>query len=151
MHDALALNRHHTSVDRAGWAIVVGGGLCALMAVVLLAVGGQTDPAALAIAALIAWLLSAMAITAVAAPIWMIMHATGRRGPGHAMLVGAVTGFVLFAAGQTHGFGLVDAPPTDMATALIRWLSAIATSLILALASGLVGLAMWRVAYRRLR
>ena len=40
---------------------------------------------------------------------------------------------------------------SDALTLLFRWLSGAATSLVLAFVSALIGLAMWRVAYRRVR
>jgi hypothetical protein len=140
---------YHTSVDRVGLAIAFGGALCGALAAGLLAVGGQTDPVAIVMAGLIGSLLATLAITAVAVPIWLFMHLAGRRRPSHAALVGALTAFVIFAAAQTHGFGLGDAPPSDMATLMFRWASAAATSLVLALVAALIALVMWRIAYRR--
>lgn len=151
MAERLLLHRYQTSVDRAGASIAVGGLLCALLAVGLMAAGGLPDPVAMVVALLFGWLLSAMAITAVAAPLWLVLHLTGRRGPIHAALTGGIVGFGVFMAAQTHGFGLVDAPLSDAATTLFRWASAVATSLILALAAALIGLVMWRVAYYRAR
>lgn len=151
MDDRLFRHAYQTSVDRVGWSIVIGGLLCGVLAAALLAAGGATDPVPIIMTALIGSLLAALAITAVAVPIWLVMHLTGRRRARHAMLVGTVTGFVIFAAAQTHGFGLGDGPPSDMATALVRWASAAATSLILAMIAGLIGVVMWRVAYRRVR
>lgn len=142
---------YQTSVDRAGYAILAGGVLCGAIAAGLLALGGQGDPMAIATIFMIGSVLSSLAVTAIAAPIWLVMHLSGRRKPRHAMLVGAVTGFLVFAAGQTYGFGLGDAPVSDAATVMMRWLSAAATSLILAVLSAIVGLVMWRVAYRRAR
>ncbi|MGL4314951.1 MAG: hypothetical protein ACRCSO_13280 [Sphingomonas sp.] len=152
MVEGLILYRYQTSVDRAGASIVVGGFCCALLAVGLMTMAGLPDPVAMVIALLVAWLLSAMAITAVAGPLWLVLHLTGRRGPLHAALTGGATGFVVFLAAQTHALGLaVDAPVTDAATTLFRWASAAATSLILALAAALIGVVMWRVAYYRAR
>ena len=64
--------------------------------------------------------------------------------------LGAAIGFVLFLSAQTNGFGLAEAPPTDMATTLYRWASAAATSLLLAGVSAVIAVVMWAVAYRRI-
>ncbi len=61
-----------------------------------------------------------------------------------------ISGFALFLGGQTYGFGLFAMPPTDSRTLMFRWISAIATSMILAGMSAAIGLVMWRVAYRRI-
>lgn len=151
MDDRLSRHAYQTSIDRVGWSIVVGGLLCGTLASALLVAGGTLTVLAIVMTALVGSLLAALAITAVAVPIWLVMHLTGRRRAHHAMLVGTVTGFVIFAAAQTHGFGLGDGPPSDMATMIFRWASAAATSLILAIIAGLIGVAMWRVAYRRVR
>jgi len=140
---------YQTSIDRAGLAIAAGGATCGVLALLLVLAGGQNDPLTLVLALPLGSLLSAMAITAVGVPLWLPMHLSGRRRAHHAVLLGAVIGFIVFVAAQTHGFGLGDTPVTDHATTLVRWISAIATSLGLALISGLVGLVMWRVAYRR--
>lgn len=151
LQDGLVLHRYQTSVDRAGAAIALGALICALIGVALLIAGGQQNPLALTVALFGGWLLSAMAITAVAAPLWLMLHLSGRRSLTHAALTGAAIGLVLFTAAQTHGFGLGTAPLSDAATALARWASALATSLILALVAALIGAAMWRVAYFRVR
>lgn len=149
MAGQLVLHRYYTSVDRAGWAVAVGGLIAGTLATMLLALGGQTSVLALLATLVVGSLLSAMAITAVGVPVWIVMHVSGRRGPAYAALVGAIIGFVLFVAGQTQGFGLADAAPSDLATQLMRWASAAATSLVLAVITALIGVAMWRVAYRR--
>ncbi|OYY67741.1 hypothetical protein [Sphingomonas sp. 28-63-12] len=140
--------RHETTLDRAGLAIAVGGVLGGAVATGLAALGAESGPLALVAAFMLGSLLCALAITAVAAPVWIVLHATGRRRAGHAALVGAATGFIVFVFGQTYGFGMFYAPPSDIQTLLFRWASAAATSLVLAAIAALIGLIMWRVAYR---
>jgi len=147
----LVLHRYHTSVDRVGGAIAVGGGLCGVLAAVLLGLGGTTSPVALALALVLGTLVSALAITALGGPVWLLLHINGRRGPGHALVLAGAIGFLLFFVAQTHGFGLGAMPLGDKVTTMLRWASAVATSLVLSLIAGLIGLAMWRVAYFRIR
>jgi hypothetical protein len=52
---------------------------------------------------------------------------------------------LLFSAVLTDGFGLVM---PDDASAPIRWISALAMSLLLAIPAAGIAVAMWRVAYR---
>lgn len=148
MRDLIMRKGYRTSIDRAGYALAAGGALCGGLATLLTIAGGQTGMSGVVAVALVSTLLAMMAITAVAAPIWAVMHMMGRRRAHHAMLVGALTGFLIFTASQTYGFGLADPPPSDALTMMMRWISAMATSAVLALASALIGLAMWRVAYR---
>lgn len=142
-------NVYQTSLDRAGLAIGFAGLIGAALSVVLTVAGGHAAPLAILAAIVLGWLLSVLAITAVGAPIWLVMHVNGRRGPGHAMLIGGVIGFLLLLFGQTYGFGFADAPPIDPRTLLFRWASAAATSLIFAAITAATGYAMWRIAYRR--
>lgn len=143
--------RHETSLDRAGLAVAVGGMMGGGVSAGLTAIGTPSGTWGLIGAFILGSILSALAITAVAAPVWIFMHLSGRRGAGNAARVGAVTGFVIFVFGQTYGFGLFDAPPSDIQTLLFRWASAIATSLILAAIAAVIGVIMWRVAYRTVR
>lgn len=140
--------RYETTLDRAGFALATGGALGGALVVLLVLAGGQYDAASL----LAAWSLGALFVTlgiaAVAAPLWLGLHAIGWRKPWHAAALGAVLALIVFVVGQTHGFGLIDAPPSDARTTLYRWLSAIATSALIALAAAGIALAMWRVAYR---
>jgi hypothetical protein len=138
-----------TTLDRAGWALGVGGLLGGVMAMLLLAMGGGATFGSLCLALLLGGLLSALGVTAVAGPIWLILHALGHRGPRAAASVAAGTAFAVFLAGQTHVFGLSPNPPSDARTLAMRWLSGAGTSVLLAGLAALVGLAMWRVAYRR--
>ena len=140
--------RYETTLDRAGFALATGGALGGVLVLLLVLAGGEADIASL----LTAWALGALFVTlgiaAVAAPLWLWLHVIGRREPWHAAALGAVLALVVFIAGQTHGFGLLDAPPSDGRAVLFRWLSAIATSALVALAAAGIALTMWRVAYR---
>jgi hypothetical protein len=147
--ERVALHGYETSLDRAGLALGAGGLLGGAFSGVLVALGGTPSPFAIAVGFVIGTVITAMVVVAVAGPLWIVAHALGRRGPVMAMLVGAIAGFALFLGGQTYVFGLYTMPATDAQTLMFRWISAVATSLILATFSALVGLVMWRVAYRR--
>lgn len=140
--------RYETTLDRAGFALATGGALGGTLVLLLVLAGGQADIAAL----LTAWALGALFVTlgiaAVAAPLWLGFHIMGWRKPWHAAALGAALALVVFVAAQTHGFGLFGGPPDDARTALFRWLSAVLTSALIALAAAGIALAMWRVAYR---
>ena len=150
MAERVALRGYETSLDRAGLALGAGGLLGGLFATALVLIGDTPGPLKLLLGFVLGALITAMAAVAVAGPLWLVAHAFGRRGPFMAALVGAVAGFALFLGGQTYGFGLFTMPPTDVQTLMFRWISAAATSVILAAMSALIGLVMWRVAYRRL-
>eukprot|EP01035_Chromulina_nebulosa_P035349 gene35349-47502_t len=90
-----------------------------------------------------------MAVVAIGGPLWIVAHASGRRGPRTALAIGALAGFALFLCGQTYGFGLFVMPPMDTRTILFHWISGAATSLILSLFCAGIAWTMWRVAYRR--
>lgn len=140
-----------TSFDRAGLALAAGSIAGGAGAIGLALMGGAQGPISLILAFFVGAFFCALAITAVAAPIWLMLHAVGKRGPSYAAMLGAGCGFTLFLFAQTYGFGLYPAPPSDLQTLLFRWLSGAATSLILAILAGLIGLLMWRIAYRRVR
>ncbi len=143
--------RHETTLDRAGLAITAGGLIGGAICSGLTAMGASAGPLGLVAAFVLGALVCALAITAVAAPIWIFMHLSGRRRAGHAALVGAATGFVVFVFGQTYGFGMFDAPPSDIQTLLFRWASAVATSVVLAAIAAVIGIVMWLIAYRSVR
>ena len=149
MTERVALRGYETSLDRAGLALAAGGLLGGAFAAVLVAIGGPPSALGLVVGFLVGAVIVAMAAVAIGGPLWLVCHVFGRRGPISAAVVGAVAGFALFLGGQTYGFGLFDMPVTDARTLLFRWISAVATSLILAALSAGIGLAMWRVAYRR--
>ena len=150
MAERVALRGYETSLDRAGLALGAGGLLGGAFAAVLVAFGGSPTLFAVAVGFVIGVVITAMTVVAVAGPLWIVAHALGRRGPVTAMLVGTIAGFALFLGGQTYMFGLYTMPATDSQTLMFRWISAVATSLILAALSALIGLVMWRVAYRRI-
>lgn len=144
-----SLYRYEATLDRAGLALTAGGLVGGVFATVLVLIGSGAAPLELLAGFLVGAVITAMAAVAIGGPVWLLCHAFGQRGPWMAILVGALAGFALFLGGQTYGFGLFAMPVTDSETLLFRWISAVATSLILALVSALIGWTMWRVAYRR--
>lgn len=146
-----APRRYDATLDRAGLALAAGCCLGGGIALGLLMLGGTRDPFVLTTGFLLSALFIGIAITAVAGPLWLVMHVAGLRRARHAAMVGAATTLALFTAAQTYGFGFFDVPVIDSRTWLYRWASAALTSLILALAAALIGVIMWRIAYRRTR
>ncbi|WP_137864331.1 MULTISPECIES: hypothetical protein [unclassified Sphingomonas] len=144
-----AAQRYDTSIDRAGLALGVGSGFAGLVVLALLLLGGKRDPLSLVSGWLIGSLIAGIAITAVGGPLWLVMHVAGLRRARHAALVGAVTALAIFVGAQTYGFGLFEMPPMDSRALLFRWISAVASSAILALFAAGIGALMWRIAYRR--
>lgn len=140
---------YQASPDRAGFALAAGGLVGGAFAAALVYLGSGPAPLEIAVGFLIGTVITAMAAVAIGGPAWTVCHALGWRGPAMAASVGAGAGFALFLGGQTHGFGLFEVPPSDGATLLFRWLSAVATSVVLALVAALVGWVMWRVVYQR--
>jgi hypothetical protein len=124
-----AVRRYDTTIDRAGLALGVGSVFAGLIVLGLLLIAG-------------------IAITAVGGPLWLVMHVAGLRRARHAALVGAVTALAIFVGAQTYGFGLFEMPPMDSRALLFRWISAVASSGILALFAAGIGALMWRIAYR---
>ena len=141
--------RYDTTLDRAGLALAAGSALAGLIGLALLLLGGQRDPLDLLRGWLIVSLFAAIAITAVSGPIWLALHVAGHRRAWHAGLVGAMTTLLIFVGAQTYGFGMFAMPAIDGRTWLFRWLSALATSAILAVLAAAIAVAMWRIAYRR--
>ncbi len=141
--------RYETTLDRVGLAIGAGGLMGGLIAALMMAFGGALDLGTLAMALVVGSLLTALAITALAAFPWMLLHAAGRRGPASAAALGAAIGFLVFLGGQTWIFGIMEIPAMDARTLLFRWASGIATSLVMAAMSAGIAVVMWRVAYRR--
>jgi hypothetical protein len=141
--------RYDTTLDRAGLALGAGSALAGVIVLLLLLLGGQREPLNLLGGWLLGGLFSGLAITAVGGPVWLVMHVAGWRRAWHAALVGALIAMVIFVGAQTYGFGMFDMPEMDGRTLLFRWLSAAASSLLLAgLAAGIAAV-MWRIAYRR--
>lgn len=140
------LRAHYvTSIDRIGLALGAGGALAGLVAVALVAAGGQRAAWALAAAWLIGTVFATIAIVGVAAPVWLALHMSGRRGPATAAATGAAVALVLFTAAQVW-----SAPAEAADAALYRLASALATSGLVALAAAAIGWIMQRIAYRRL-
>ena len=140
---------YEASLDRAGFALLAGGVVGGAFAAVLVTIGSGIAPLEITVGFVVGAVVTAMTAVAIGGPVWLVCHAFGRRGPGMASFVGACAGFALFLGGQTYGFGLFEMPVTDTQTLLFRWISGVATSVILALVAALVGWTMWRVAYRR--
>ena len=141
------LRRYETSIDRLGLAIGAGGLIGGAIAAVMMAIA-HAPIGSLAVALLVGTVMTALAITALAAIPWAMLHAIGRCGPISAALLGAAIGFVLFLGGQTWGYGFLM-PPMDVTTLVFRWASGIATSLVMAAMAGGIAVVMWLVAYRR--
>ncbi|RYD50512.1 MAG: hypothetical protein EOP60_11490 [Sphingomonadales bacterium] len=146
-----APRRYESSIDRAGIALGTGSVLAGGIVLGLLLLGGQRDPLALASGWIIGSVFAGIAITAVGGPLWLVMHVAGLRRARHAALVGAVTAMAIFVGAQTYGFGLFEKPPMDSSAWIYRWLSALASSAVLAAIAACIGAVMWRVAYRPAR
>ncbi|MBX3595744.1 MAG: hypothetical protein KF783_14815 [Sphingomonas sp.] len=140
---------YETSLDRAGLALGAGGLLAGLAVLLLVVAAGQRDALSLVASWILGTVFAMLGITAVATPLWLVLHLSGLRRMWHAAALGALLAMIVFVAGQTYGFGLFDAPPSDHRTWLYRWFSALATSGLLAIVGAAIGAAMWRVAYRR--
>lgn len=139
-----------TTIDRVGLALGAGGALAGVVAALLVAAGGHASVSALLLGWLVGAVFSMLAIVAVAGPVWLALHLSNRRGPWTAAVTGGGIALLLFSAGQTWGFGMFGAPASDSATFAYRVLSAIATSVIVAIAAAAIGWAMQRIAYRRI-
>lgn len=137
-----------TSLERAGLAIGAGGAASGVGWALLAALNGA-GPLGMLTALALGALFTMLGITALAAPVWLALHLAGHRGPGMAALTGAGLTFVLFLFAQTYGLGLGGVPPGDGATAAMRWASAAAVALVLALFGAAIAALMWWVAYRR--
>ncbi|MBA3837339.1 MAG: hypothetical protein C0499_06745 [Zymomonas sp.] len=140
-------NWPEADLSRSGWALAAGGVLGGAVAA-MLALGGGTDVMAGVMAFALGTLATVGAVTIGALPLWLVLHYRGARRLRHAAMLGAIITFVLALAAQTHGFGLADAPPVDAATRTYRWVSATATSLMLAAVAAAIAVVMWVIAYR---
>ena len=143
--------RYETTIDRVGLALGVGSAIGGTVALGLTLLGPQRDAVSLVMAWMLGALFVGIGITAVAGPLWLVMHVAGLRRARHAALVGAVTALALFIGAQTYGFGLIDVPVIDSRTWMFHWISAIATSAILGVIAAGMGVVMWRIAYRKQR
>lgn len=141
---------YQTSIERVGLAIGAGGAMGGLITVLLMAFADGYSLGALAVALAMGSLLTALAVTALATLPWALLHASGRRGPIAAALLGAAIGFVVFLASQTYVFGFATAPKMGAAAWLYRWSSGLATSVVMAAITAGIAVVMWRVAYRRI-
>lgn len=140
---------YDTTLDRAGFALALGGALAGVVAMLLVLAGGQRDAGALALAWVIGGFFAMLGMTATAGPLWLMLHIAGWRRPGHAAALGTLLALILFAGAQTWGFGLFSPPVSDARTWAFRLASALGTAALLALVAAGIALAMWRVAYRR--
>ncbi|URW75183.1 hypothetical protein M9980_11590 [Sphingomonas donggukensis] len=128
------------SIDRAGHALIAGGALGGAAITALFANGGAHGIAALALTWLLASLATTVAIVAVAGIPWLFLHRANRRGPGAAALTGFALALGIAALVQ------LPAAPLDR----YRLASALLTGLAPALLAAAIGMAMHRIAYRRL-
>jgi hypothetical protein len=143
--------RYEATLDRVGLALGLGSVLGGGIALGLTLLGGDRDPLHLVMLFLLGTLFVGIGITAVAGPLWLVMHVAGLRRWYHAAMVGAFTALAIFIGAQTYQFGLLEMPALDGRTWMFRWISAIGTSLLLAIVAAVIGLIMWRIAYRRQR
>ena len=118
---------YDTTLDRAGLALALGGALGGVVVLLLVVAAGQREPLSLFASWVLGTVFTTLGITAVGAPLWLILHLAGYRRAWHAAALGALVALVVFVAGQTYGFGLIDAPISDTRTWLFRWASALAT------------------------
>jgi hypothetical protein len=146
-----AVQTYDATLDRVGLALAVGSTLGGALIVALVLYSGERSPMLLMGSWLIGTVFVAIGITAVVGPLWLVMHVAGLRRARHAVMVGALAALAIFVGAQTWGFGVLEMPAMDNLTLVYRWLSALATSAVLAGFSALIALAMWRIAYRRQR
>lgn len=138
--------RYQTTLDRAGLALAAGGALYgALSMLLVLRSGGGGIDALLVLA--VASVLAMVAITATFGPLWLVLHASGRRGPAHAAALGAVVALALWAA-AAHDV-LASYAYAERGSAAVGWVRAIGVALIFAAIGAAAALVMWRIAYRR--
>lgn len=144
-----AVQIYDATLDRVGLALGTGSALGGALIVGLNLYAGERDPMMLMGTWLLGTVFVAIGITAVVGPLWLVMHVAGLRRARHAALVGALSALAIFVGAQTWGFGVLEMPVMDNLTLIYRWLSALATSAVLAALAALIGLIMWRIAYRR--
>ncbi|MCM8731772.1 hypothetical protein ACFO8O_12455 [Hephaestia sp. GCM10023244] len=139
--------RYQITLDRAGLALAAGGVLYGVLAMLLAARDGGPGALLLIEILAIATLLAMLAITATFGPLWLALHASGRRGPGYAAALGAIVALMLWIA-AAHDL-LASYAFADQGSAAIGWLRAIGVALMFAATAAATALVMWRVAYRR--
>lgn len=136
--------RYTITPDRAGHALAAGGLAIGMATVMLLVAGGAREAASLAIAAMLGSFLGLIAIVAVGGPVWLACHALGRVGPRSAASAGFAIALLL------AGFAQALSPADETAgAAWARGVTAVASSLGIALIGAGVAVLMWRIAYRR--
>lgn len=140
-------SRYQTTLDRAGLALAAGGGLYGALAMLLGARSGTASVPMLIAVLAAGTVLAMLAITATLGPLWLALHASGRRGPVHAALLGAVVALTLWTAAAHHM--LASYAFADRASAAIGWVRAIGVALMFMAAGAAITLVMWRIAYRR--
>jgi hypothetical protein len=93
---------------------------------------------------------------------WYVLHRSGYRGFLPAMIFGFVAASVTVAAALTRGFGLIPQDPfsvwdsggatwIDGKQTLHGWTETFKAALLCGLCGAVVGLIVWRIAYRRTR
>jgi hypothetical protein len=93
---------------------------------------------------------------------WYLLHRSGYRGFLAAMGFGFVAAFATVATVLTRGFGLIPQEPFSVSDSggatwidgkqtLHGWAEALEAALLCGLCGAVVGLIVWRVAYRRTR
>lgn len=140
--------RHVARIDRLGHALAAGAALCGLVATLLVAAGAPSTVGSLLLAFLVATFFSALGLVAVGGPVWLVLHALGRRSARDATAAGFGIALLVAVSAQTYGFGVFATDTLDGSALAYRWISAVATALLFALAGAGIGLVMWRIAYR---
>jgi hypothetical protein len=128
---------YRTSIDRVGLALACGAALAGLAASLLVALGGAGTGRAALMALMIGGIFAGLAIAAIAGPVWLVLHLSGRRGPAAAAACGAGVGFLLMIAAD-FGRGSDES-----------WAHTLGGAMLAAALAGGIALAMWRIAYRR--
>ncbi|MES2753180.1 MAG: hypothetical protein V4659_00795 [Pseudomonadota bacterium] len=136
--------RYRATLDRAGWALALGGGLVGVGVVIVALASGTTAPPALAGLGIGGTVAGRLAIAGLGGPVWL---AVPRRGPVAAGVTGAIIAAFLTLAVLTKGFGAA-LPVADAATLSAIWTSAAASSAVAGFLGALIALAMWLVSYR---
>ena len=136
-----AVQQYQVTLDRAGHAIAAGGLAVSTVATGVLFASGVRDTGSLLSAAFVSAFLGIVAIVAVGGPIWLALHALGRRGPAAAAGAG-------FGAALLLALFAVALMPANGGGMLERAVAAIATVLGVGGIGAGVALLMWRIAYR---
>lgn len=144
-----ATRDYETSSDRIGKAFGAGSVLGGLLILMLLIAAGQHMPLALLAGWGIGTLFAGIALAAIGGPIWLVLHALGFRRGLHAALVTGTLGLGLYVGAQSYGAGLLTIAPIDTRSWLLGLAFKAAQAAAVALLAAGIGLAMWRIAYRR--